>query len=161
MAVENSVLEKNILPKSISDANILENNKNNKVCAETQCDCNDTTNFSTAFENLGFEIQSKNMPQTPRLKKDIQPCLCADCLRQENKIIRYRTREISSLKLVIQGPEILNHQGIQHNPDDIAPYWKKDSRMWLWKSVRLARKQKNKSKSLTSFATLARVFGVQ
>lgn len=33
-----------------------------------------------------------------------------------------------------------------HSTDDVAPYWKKDSRMWLWKSVRYARR-KNKMKS--------------
>ena len=33
-----------------------------------------------------------------------------------------------------------------HSPEDIARYWKKDSRMWLWKSVKLMRKR-NKLKS--------------
>lgn len=37
-------------------------------------------------------------------------------------------------------------QGVMHSPEDIARYWKKDSRMWLWKSVKLMRK-KNKLKS--------------
>lgn len=32
-------------------------------------------------------------------------------------------------------------KGLQYTTDDIARYWKKDSRMWLWKSVRLARKK--------------------
>lgn len=33
-----------------------------------------------------------------------------------------------------------------HSPEDIALYWKKDSRMWLWKSVKLMRRR-NKLKS--------------
>ncbi|TGZ50736.1 Uncharacterized protein DBV15_09308 [Temnothorax longispinosus] len=44
-------------------------------------------------------------------------------------------------------------QGIRHSPADIALYWKKDSRMWLWKSVRLARKLKRtKAKTIPAGA---------
>lgn len=41
-------------------------------------------------------------------------------------------------------------QGTRHSPAEIAPYWKKDSRMWLWKSVRLARRRKIKAKTPAS-----------
>lgn len=36
-------------------------------------------------------------------------------------------------------------KGTRQRPSDIAPYWKKDSRMWLWKSVRKARKRQLES----------------
>ncbi|XP_015178318.1 PREDICTED: uncharacterized protein LOC107067383 [Polistes dominula] len=49
-------------------------------------------------------------------------------------ISSFQTREIPSFRLVIQGPEILKFQGTKHTIKDIARYWKKDSRMWLWKS---------------------------
>lgn len=44
-------------------------------------------------------------------------------------------------------------QGTRHSPAEIAPYWKKDSRMWLWKSVRLARRR---TKAKTPASTLYR-----
>lgn len=48
-------------------------------------------------------------------------------------------------------------QGTRHSPAEIAPYWKKDSRMWLWKSVRLARRiRKTKAKAVAPASTLYR-----
>ncbi|XP_031838563.2 uncharacterized protein LOC116429594 [Nomia melanderi] len=41
-------------------------------------------------------------------------------------------------------PDILYFQGVKYPPEDIARHWKKDSRTWLWKSVR---RRRNKSVS--------------
>ncbi|XP_018405984.1 PREDICTED: uncharacterized protein LOC108782264 isoform X1 [Cyphomyrmex costatus] len=88
---------------------------------------------------------------------------------QEETIPVFKTREKSTFQLVVQGPEILIFQarrkglrkgfilqGTRHSPADIAPYWKKDSRMWLWKSVRLARKLKSIKTKAAPASTLYR-----
>lgn len=38
-------------------------------------------------------------------------------------------------------------QGTKQSAEDIARFWKKDSRMWLWKSITLARKKRVEQRS--------------
>ncbi|XP_011313480.1 uncharacterized protein [Fopius arisanus] len=122
---------------------------------ESNSDGKDHCHFSVAFEKLGLEQENSSEDMGPNGKsQETQTCHCDDCAMQECRTIAFKTREISTLRLVVQGPEVLNHQGIRHFPQDLAPFWKKDSRTWLWKSVRLARKRKLKSKSLVKFASI-------
>ncbi|XP_011695359.1 PREDICTED: uncharacterized protein LOC105454446 isoform X2 [Wasmannia auropunctata] len=99
--------------------------------------CKDIGNFTSALENL--ELETKDHPGFRT--NDMQTDYFNDS-EQEETVPVFKTREKSTFQLVVQGPEILIFQGIRHSPADIAPYWKKDSRMWLWKSVRLARRLK-------------------
>ncbi|XP_046597734.1 uncharacterized protein LOC124294774 [Neodiprion lecontei] len=124
----------------------------------------DSGNFASAFEGLRLSTDSIlqdrfkskcNMlpPENPVGASQRCPC---GCLEQSGPVGGFRTRELSSLRLVIHGPEILNYQGTKQAPEDVAPYWKKDSRMWLWKSVRLARKRKNRiSSSVSGSSTMS------
>ncbi|XP_018306268.1 uncharacterized protein [Mycetomoellerius zeteki] len=113
--------------------------------------CKDIGNFTSALESL--ELETTNHPgfRTNYMQTDY-----FNDSEQEETVPVFKTRERSTFELVVQGPEILIFQahrkglrkgfilqGTRHSPADIAPYWKKDSRMWLWKSVRLARKLKS------------------
>ncbi|XP_063979415.1 uncharacterized protein LOC135163680 isoform X2 [Diachasmimorpha longicaudata] len=124
--------------------------------SDSNCDCKDHCYFSVAFEKLGLEAEENSSEvMGPNGKsQETQTCHCDDCAREVCKNVAFKTREISTLRLVVQGPEVLNHQGIRHSPQDLAPFWKKDSRMWLWKSFRLARKRKSKTKSFVKFAAI-------
>ncbi|KAJ9589750.1 hypothetical protein L9F63_017052 [Diploptera punctata] len=59
---------------------------------------------------------------------------------------KFCTYEKDSMKSYVFGPEILFYQGNRHTPAEIAPIWKKDCRMWLWKSVSNARKKRKQLK---------------
>ncbi|XP_024935481.1 uncharacterized protein LOC112493625 [Cephus cinctus] len=150
-SVENFMWEdKTTLAKSRSDQSIP---GGCNVCSQgvqvTLGGCRESRSFTSAFDRLelgtGAESKENMLPLTET--QDAQTCPCAGCLERHAPVTGFRTREISSLRLVIQGPEILNYQGIRQAPEDVAPYWKKDSRMWLWKSVRLARRKRIKQKS--------------
>lgn len=93
------------------------------------------TNFASEFAGLSLRV---GMPPPNKPVEESPRCPCG-CL-QHGEAGGFRTRELSSMRLVVHGPEILNYQGTRQAPEDVAPYWKKDSRMWLWKSVRLARR---------------------
>ncbi|KAL6254620.1 uncharacterized protein LOC105434199 [Pogonomyrmex barbatus] len=114
--------------------------------------CKDIGNFTSALENLELETKNHSEFRISDGQTDY-----FDDSEQEETVPVFKTREKSTFQLVIQGPEILIFQGIKHSPADIAPYWKKDSRMWLWKSVRLARKLKRtKAKAVASAGALYR-----
>ncbi|KAL0099447.1 hypothetical protein PUN28_020163 [Cardiocondyla obscurior] len=110
----------------------------------------DIGNFTSALKNLDLETKNHLGFRT----SDAQTDYFNDS-DQEETVPVFKTREKSTFQLVVQGPEILIFQGIKHSPSDIALYWKKDSRMWLWKSVRLARKLK-RTKAKTSASALYR-----
>ncbi|XP_070172104.1 uncharacterized protein, partial [Polyergus mexicanus] len=116
--------------------------------------CKSIKNFTSALKNLELETIDRDPPELRT--SDAQTDHFNDS-EQEDNIPVFKTREISTFQLVIQGMEILNFQGTRHSPAEIAPYWKKDSRMWLWKSVRLARRiRKTKAKAVTPASTLYR-----
>lgn len=99
--------------------------------------CKTIKKFTSALKNLDLETNERELPELRT--SDAQTDYFNDSEPEENVPV-FKTREISTFQLVIQGMEILNFQGTKHSPAEIAPYWKKDSRMWLWKSVRLARR---------------------
>ncbi|XP_011877765.1 PREDICTED: uncharacterized protein LOC105567475 [Vollenhovia emeryi] len=107
--------------------------------------CKDIGNFTSALENL--ELGTRNHPGFRT--SDVQTDYFNDSEQEETGPV-FKTREKSTFQLVVQGPEILIFQGIRHSPADIAPYWKKDSRMWLWKSIRLARRLKRTKPNTTA-----------
>nr|CAD7577067.1 unnamed protein product [Timema californicum] len=58
------------------------------------------------------------------------------------------TREKYSRVIHMIADQVLNYKGHRFSINDIAPVWKKDCRMWLWKSVRNAHKnQRNSEKN--------------
>ncbi|XP_036143419.1 uncharacterized protein LOC118645808 [Monomorium pharaonis] len=108
--------------------------------------CKDIGNFTCDLEHLELETKDHRKLRTSDLLADY-----FNDSEQEETVPVFKTREKPSFQLVVQGPEILIFQGTRYSPADIAPCWKKDSRMWLWKSVRLARKLKGtKAKAIPS-----------
>ncbi|XP_043287709.1 uncharacterized protein [Venturia canescens] len=143
---------KNLLAKSRSDASIFNLGGCDVCTEETEIDyCDsDSKDFALAFDRLrlGVSDDSRDAPLSNFGDRGTQTCPCPDCT-ENSECREIKSREISSMKLVVQGPEILNYQGYQYTPDDIARYWKKDSRMWLWKSVRLARRKMAEAEAKT------------
>lgn len=67
------------------------------------------------------------------LSQETQTCQCEKCLEKCEKLI-IQSRDIFTSELINQGLEILDHQGVKHSPNEVSSCFKKDSRMWLWKS---------------------------
>lgn len=59
-------------------------------------------------------------------------CPCG-CLLRPATTAPFRTREQTTLALHVVSPEVLNHHGYCFEPNQIAMFWKKDCRTFLWK----------------------------
>lgn len=59
-------------------------------------------------------------------------CPCG-CLLRPATMGPFRTREQNTLALHVVAPEVLNHHGYSFESNQIAMFWKKDCRMFLWK----------------------------
>ncbi|XP_026757125.1 uncharacterized protein LOC113516847 [Galleria mellonella] len=77
-------------------------------------------------------------------------CPCG-CLLRPATTGPFRTREQNTLALHVVSPEVLNYHGYCYDPSQIAMFWKKDCRMFLWKgnakmkNIIVADSQKNNS----------------
>nr|XP_034174990.1 uncharacterized protein LOC117601858 isoform X1 [Osmia lignaria] len=140
--------ERNILSKTMSDI-CLSGALGCNVCSQgVQANfgkCKESRSFTSALERLELEAETeyRRDPIPIRRTSDAQTEPSEDT---EQELYDLNPRDVLSCRKALQHSNILNFQGVMHPPEDIAPYWKKDSRMWLWKSVRLMRKR-NKSKS--------------
>lgn len=101
-----------------------------------------TKSFTGAVEELSGNFQRinlcnrMNVMSTP---KTAPVCPCG-CLLRPATTGPFRTREQNTLALYVVSPETLNHHGYFYEPSQIAMFWKKDCRMFLWKGKA---KQKN------------------
>ncbi|CAG9097999.1 unnamed protein product [Plutella xylostella] len=59
-------------------------------------------------------------------------CPCG-CLLRRAAPAPFRTREQTTLALHVVPPEALTHHGYSYQPSQIAMFWKKDCRSFLWK----------------------------
>lgn len=59
-------------------------------------------------------------------------CPCG-CFLHPTVAVPFRTREQNTLALHVVPPDALMYHGYQYEPSDIAMFWKKDCRMFLWK----------------------------
>ncbi|KAI4482421.1 hypothetical protein M0802_013735, partial [Mischocyttarus mexicanus] len=84
--------------------------------------CKESRSFTSAFEQLDLDVNSKDSTELVQKTCDVQTDPLYD-REAESMITSFHTREIPSFRL-----------GTKHAIKDIARYWKKDSRMWLWKS---------------------------
>ncbi|KAK9308753.1 hypothetical protein QLX08_001363 [Tetragonisca angustula] len=137
--------ERNFLSKTMSDI-CLSVTLGCNVCSQgVQANCKESRSFTSALERLELEaeIESGNDTIPLRRTSDAQTDP-SDDINQE--LFGLNARDILPYRKSVQHLDILNFQGVMHSPEDIARYWKKDSRMWLWKSVKLMRKR-NKLKS--------------
>ncbi|CAH4013398.1 uncharacterized protein LOC123707573 [Pieris brassicae] len=96
-----------------------------------------TQSFTGAVEELrlGSNFQRVNLSNrgnvTP-ISKSTPVCPCG-CLLRPAVRGSFRTREINTLALLVVAPEVLNHHGYNFEPNQIAMFWKKDCRKFLWK----------------------------
>ncbi|KAG7207596.1 hypothetical protein KM043_009219 [Ampulex compressa] len=148
-SVENFLWEERNLSKNAKSNVSLNNVLGYNVCSQgiqvSFENCKESRSFISPFEHLKLEAEPRDdtipLQRTISLQTDEN-----DNVSQEEIVGGFRTREMSSFRLVIQSPDILNFQGTRHAPEDVARYWKKDSRMWLWKSVRYARRKGGQQK---------------
>lgn len=95
------------------------------------------TNNNQNF-NLCDRMRTINLNKGPTL------CPCG-CLLRPKRTGPFRTREASTLALHVAPPEILQHHGHTYQPSDIAMFWKKDCRKYLWKGKSKDKKRHNDS----------------
>ncbi|XP_013201184.1 uncharacterized protein LOC106143601 [Amyelois transitella] len=96
-----------------------------------------TQSFTGAVEELrtcgNFQRMNlcnrMNVISTPKISA-ICPC---GCLLRPAPAGPFRTREQRTLALHVVPPEVLAHHGYCFEPSQIAMFWKKDCRMFLWK----------------------------
>ncbi|KAG8231786.1 hypothetical protein J437_LFUL011886 [Ladona fulva] len=94
-----------------------------------------------------MDTMMENLPKFPSATEIIKSQSLTNILHNQNSIVNesriklrttprdfIQTREQETGKLVTYSLEILNFQGHQHSPEEIAPLWKKDCRTWLWKT---------------------------
>lgn len=105
--------------------------------------CKESRSFTSAFERLELEAEAEVDPKNDaipvRRTSVAQTDSSEDMERELNSV---KPRDIS-FQHVLHDHDILNYQGRRYSPEDIARYWKKDSRMWLWKSARRNRRKQN------------------
>lgn len=70
-----------------------------------------------------------NVMSTPKIAA-VCPC---GCLLRPATTGPFRTREQNTLALHVVSPEVLSYHGYCFEPNQIAMFWKKDCRMFLWK----------------------------
>lgn len=63
-----------------------------------------------------------------------QKCCNAESDSEEINESGYITKEYFSNQVYIVTEEMLSYRGRKYSLNDIATRWKKDCRMWLWKS---------------------------
>ncbi|XP_053981463.1 uncharacterized protein LOC128887401 [Hylaeus anthracinus] len=147
--------EKNLLTKTKSDVSVTGAVGCNVCCQGVQANfgiCKESRSFTSAFERLELEaeIECRNETIPLRRTSDAQTEPLDD-IKQE--LYDFDARDILPCRQALQHSDILNFQGVRYPSEDIARYWKKDSRMWLWKSVRLMRRQNECKSSSNACAT--------
>lgn len=150
--------DKNLLSKTMSDLCLSAGALGCNVCSQgVQANfgnCKESRSFTSTLERLELEaeIESRNDTAIPlRRTSDAQTEPSDDYLDQE--LYSLNARDTYPYRKTVKHSDALNFQGVLHSPDDIARYWKKDSRMWLWKSVKLMRKR-NKVKSSSNLCAI-------
>ncbi|KAF5288990.1 hypothetical protein FQA39_LY03869 [Lamprigera yunnana] len=113
-----------MLQRSLSSIGISESNQNFTL--------REAKSFTGAIEEL-----KRNVKKTPNHEELIS---CHDELYSDvnvgNEIHErgYETREVLSNQIFFVRDEMLTYRGKRYSLNDIASKWKKDCRMWLWKS---------------------------
>ncbi|XP_028034142.1 uncharacterized protein LOC114245990 [Bombyx mandarina] len=90
-----------------------------------------TQSFTGAIEELKANFQINLCDRvTPIKVTTVCPC---GCLLRPCGNGPFRTREKNTLALHVVSPEVLNYHGYSFEPNQIAMFWKKDCRKFLWK----------------------------
>ncbi|OXU28215.1 hypothetical protein TSAR_011726 [Trichomalopsis sarcophagae] len=138
----------NDLEKSKSDSSIIpigDCNYRARGVQVTLGTCGAQKKLTSALRNL--DISNDDDDGDDERNVSFTPVITKDCPynQLDSNSFRYgfKTQNLTTKELVSVGPEILNFQGNLHSPEEIAMYWKKDCRMWLWKSFRRRNQSRN------------------
>ncbi|CAL7935750.1 unnamed protein product [Xylocopa violacea] len=140
--------ERNFLLKTMSDiclSGALGSNACSQGVQANFANCKESRSCSSSLERLELEAEIESRTEAIPLRRTSDAQTESSDIDQE--LFCWDARVMLPYRKSFKHPtDILNFQGVVHSPDDIARYWKKDSRMWLWKSVKLMRRM-NKFKS--------------
>ncbi|CAH0726014.1 unnamed protein product, partial [Brenthis ino] len=131
---ENPIEEHNVTKKSVSTVGFRNNpeNQNARPLA-----LRSTQSFTGAIEELRFCNNFQRVHLSSRSNVALVPPLAAvcpcGCLLRAAAVGPFRTREKNTLALHVVAPDVLNYHGYNFEPCQIAMFWKKDCRMFLWK----------------------------
>ncbi|XP_032530237.1 uncharacterized protein LOC116779847 [Danaus plexippus] len=124
----------NVTKKSVSTVGFRNNpeNQNARPLA-----LRSTQSFTGAIEELRFSNNFQRLNLCNRTngsspQKLSAGCPCG-CYLRPAALVPFRTRERNTLALHVVSPEVLNYHGYNFEPSQIAMFWKKDCRMFLWK----------------------------
>lgn len=67
------------------------------------------------------------------------------CKDESNQMVEHGcvTKEVFSNQVFVVTEDMLIHRGKSYTMNDIATRWKKDCRMWLWKSKHTRRRNRS------------------
>ncbi|XP_063358238.1 uncharacterized protein LOC134647839 [Cydia amplana] len=124
----------NIMKKSLSSVGFRSSTENQNA---RPLALRATQSFTGAVEELRFCGNFQRMNLCNRINVMSAPkiatvCPCG-CLLRPATAVPFRTREQNTLALHVVPPEVLNYHGYCFEPNQIAMFWKKDCRMFLWK----------------------------
>ncbi|CAG4997805.1 unnamed protein product [Parnassius apollo] len=124
----------NITKKSLSTIGFVSNVENQNVRPLT---LRATQSFTGTVEELKFcgnfqRINLCNRMNVVPSPKITTVCPCG-CLLRPAAVNPFRTREQNTLALHVVPPDVLNYHGYNFKPNQIALFWKKDCRTFLWK----------------------------
>lgn len=98
-----------------------------------------TQSFTGAVEELRFcnnfqrlNLNCNNAVSTPRSAPDCP----RGCYLRPPIQTPFRTRERDTYELHVVPPEVLHYHGYDFEPSQIAMFWKKDCRKFLWKGFK-------------------------
>lgn len=123
----------NMTKKSLSTVgfrNNIENQNSRQLSLRaTQSLTGDVEELRLASNFQRMNLCNRMTISTPKVPTS---CPCG-CFLRPATIGSFRTREKDTLALYIVTPDILNHHGHNFESNEIAMFWKKDCRMFLWK----------------------------
>ncbi|XP_076648574.1 uncharacterized protein LOC143356612 isoform X3 [Halictus rubicundus] len=101
--------------------------------------CKESKSFTSVLDRLELDAELEARNEIPLRRTSDAQTEPSDDVEQE--LYSVNARDVLPCRQVLHHPDILYFQGVRYPPEDIASFWKKDSRMWLWKSIRLMRRR--------------------
>lgn len=101
--------------------------------------CKESKSFTSVLDRLELDAELEARNEIPLRRTSDAQTEPSDDFEQE--LYSVNAKDVLPCRQVLHNPDILYFQGVRYPPEDIATFWKKDSRMWLWKSIRLMRKR--------------------
>ncbi|XP_076648573.1 uncharacterized protein LOC143356612 isoform X2 [Halictus rubicundus] len=118
---------------------IVKSMQHRKVLKANLGKCKESKSFTSVLDRLELDAELEARNEIPLRRTSDAQTEPSDDVEQE--LYSVNARDVLPCRQVLHHPDILYFQGVRYPPEDIASFWKKDSRMWLWKSIRLMRRR--------------------